>query len=174
MSDASSSTASKQLAPLSASLLSSSTPLDARFRALFTLKGLATSNASTAAAVIEILGKGFDDDSALLKHEVAYCLGQLADARAVPKLQQVVEDVRQDAMVRHEAAEALGAISAQDALPLLRKYAQMESEDISVRETCELAIKKIEWDHSDEGRLHRAQEAETRKKAAEAGAGGHE
>ena len=34
----------------------------------------------------------FGDKSALLKHEVAYCLGQLGDARAVAKLVDVLAD----------------------------------------------------------------------------------
>jgi hypothetical protein len=53
---------------------------------------------------------GFADDSALLKHECAYCLGQMQDDRALPVLTRVLEDSQQDVMVRHEAGEALGAI----------------------------------------------------------------
>ena len=34
----------------------------------------------------------FGDKSALLKHELAYCLGQLGDARAVAKLVDVLAD----------------------------------------------------------------------------------
>lgn len=45
---------------------------------------------------------GFSDASALLKHECAYCLGQLQDPYAIPYLTQVLKDVHQDAMVRHE------------------------------------------------------------------------
>lgn len=53
-------------------------------------------------------------------------------------------------MVRHEAAEALGALSSESSLPLLRRYLGDESRE--VRETCEVAIGKIEWDYSDEGK----------------------
>lgn len=53
-------------------------------------------------------------------------------------------------MVRHEAAEALGALSSESSLPLLKRYLWDESRE--VRETCELAIGKIEWDHSEEGK----------------------
>ncbi len=155
---------------LANSLHSSGTPLDARFRALFTLKGLATSNSSLTGEVIALLGKGFEDDSALLKHELAYCLGQIADLRAVPTLEAVVQDTRQDVMVRHEAAEALGAISSYESLPLLRKHETLEGEDVSVKETCELAVRKIEWDHSEEGKKERAEAAE-RKRQAEASGG---
>lgn len=49
-------------------------PLKERFRALFTLKNLG------GAAAIKAIAKCFTDDSALLKHELAYCLGQMQDA----------------------------------------------------------------------------------------------
>ena len=159
---------SPQLARLSKALLSSSEPLSARFRALFTLKNLAVTDASLTEDVITLLGESFADDSALLKHELAYCLGQIADLRAVPKLERVVQDKSQDVMVRHEAAEALGAISSLGSLPLLKQYEKAEGEDSSVRETCELAIRKIEWDHSEEGKKARELDALAKKKAAEA------
>lgn len=124
--------------------------LDARFRTLFTLKGLGMAEENRM-RVIDIVSKGFADDSALLKHELAYVLGQLQDVRAIPKLERVLGDMSEHAMVRHEAAEALGAISSPDALPLLRKFLA-EDADVSVRETCDLAVRKIELDNSDTGR----------------------
>lgn len=83
-------------------------------------------------------------DSALLKHELAYVLGQMQDARAIPTLTKVLEDGEEHAMVRHEAAEAMGAIADPVALPILEKY--REDKDVSVRETCELAIRKIQYE----------------------------
>lgn len=53
-------------------------------------------------------------------------------------------------MVRHEAAEALGALSSESSLPLLRRY--LDDPAREVRETCEVAIGKIEWDMSEEGK----------------------
>ncbi|WFD34458.1 deoxyhypusine monooxygenase [Malassezia cuniculi] len=136
---------------LEASLLNASgnVKLDARFRTLFTLKGLGMAEENRM-RVIEIISKGFTDDSALLKHELAYVLGQLQDVRAIPKLESVLSDTEEHAMVRHEAAEALGAISSPTALPVLRKF--LEDSDVSVRETCDLAVRKIELDNSDTGR----------------------
>ena len=46
-------------------------PLKERFRALFTLKNIGGLES------IDSISKAFDDKSALLKHEVAYCLGQV-------------------------------------------------------------------------------------------------
>lgn len=81
------------------SLVDPQQPLQARFRALFTLRGLG------GPAAIAWISRAFDDDSALLKHELAYCLGQLQDPRAVPVLVDVLRDTRQEPMVRHEAGE---------------------------------------------------------------------
>ncbi|PWN32530.1 ARM repeat-containing protein [Meira miltonrushii] len=130
---------------LAASLQDSSgnEPLDARFRALFTLKGLAPNDTQK---VINIIDKAFDNnDSALLKHELAYVLGQIQDERAITCLERVLRDAKEHPMVRHEAAEAMGAISSQRALPILNEF--LQDENVSVRETCELALEKIEYDH---------------------------
>ncbi|SNX81632.1 probable Deoxyhypusine hydroxylase [Melanopsichium pennsylvanicum] len=129
---------------------SGSIPLDQRFRSLFTIKGLAATSDAHMQRAISVISTAFEDDSALLKHELAYVLGQLQDARALPTLKRVLEDLAQDAMVRHEAAEAMGAISDPSVLPVLEQYKQ--DKDVSVRETCELAISKITFDNSQEGK----------------------
>jgi len=87
-------------------------------------------------------------DSSLLRHELAYILGQLRDSRACPLLMSVVEDEEDGILVRHEAAEALGAIGDKVALPVLEKYSQHASRDIS--ETCKIAIDLIHWRESGE------------------------
>lgn len=68
----------------------------------------------------------------------------MQDVRAIETLTAVLEDTVEHAMVRHEAAEAMGAIADPSALPILQKY--RNDDDVSVRETCELAIKKIEYE----------------------------
>lgn len=80
-------------------LVDSKQPLQARFRALFTLRGLGGPSA------IAWISRAFGDDSALLKHELAYCLGQMQDPRAIPVLVDVLRDTCQEPMVRHEAGE---------------------------------------------------------------------
>lgn len=141
---------------LEASLLNKSgnVKLDARFRTLFTLKGLASLSEDRMERVIDIISKGFDDDSALLKHEMAYVLGQLKDTRALACLNRILSDEKEHAMVRHEAAEAMGAISSPEALPVLNTY--LHDPDVSVRETCHLAINKIELDNSSTGKEEQA------------------
>lgn len=74
-------------------------PLKERFRALFTLKNLG------GEAAINEISRCFGDDSALLKHELAYCLGQMQNPVAIPHLVKVLEDVAQEPMVRHEAGK---------------------------------------------------------------------
>ena len=95
---------------------------------------------------------GLLDPSPLLKHELAYVLGQLGDDYAIPTLEGVLvnADGRHCSMVRHEAAEALGALSSEKSLPLLRKYFNDPARE--VRETCEIAVGKIEFDISPEGK----------------------
>ena len=46
--------------------------------------------------------KGFSDPSALLKHELAYCLGQMKKTAALPTLESVLRNKSEDPMVRHE------------------------------------------------------------------------
>ncbi|WVQ79672.1 deoxyhypusine hydroxylase [Cryptococcus sp. DSM 104549] len=137
----------EQLSSLSDTLLNTSgaTPLHERFRALFMLKAVGGDE------VVDIIAEGLKDPSPLLKHELAYVLGQLLNHRALPVLSRVLSNPTGEhcSMVRHEAAEALGAIGAAESLPILRKY--MEDENREVRETCEVAVGKIEFDLSEEG-----------------------
>lgn len=174
MSSSSSSTpviTSKTLLDLQSTLLNAkgAIPLAHRFRALFTLKSFGKSTAMVqdnggpvSDAAIRIIAQGFSDPSALLKHELAYVLGQMGNLRAVPVLEQVLGDMHQHAMVRHEvslgswqlvsfwcfsyrskAAEALGALSSTTSEPVLRRY--LTDDERCVRETCEIALSRIEW-----------------------------
>ena len=71
--------------------------------------GLVTYISSYFQALAE-MSKAFEDPSELLKHEVAYCIGQMGMPEAVKILEDVLMDVNQEPIVRHEAGEALGAI----------------------------------------------------------------
>ncbi|KAF9114161.1 hypothetical protein BGX27_011517 [Mortierella sp. AM989] len=121
---------------------SGKTPLHERFRALFTLKALADD------ASVDIIGRAFADESALLKHELAYVLGQMKNPHAHTVLKQVLGTMDEDPMVRHEAAEALGAIGSLESIPILEEYLKDESSVVS--QTCELAIEKIKYDYRKE------------------------
>lgn len=80
-------------------------PLKERFRALFTLKNIGGPTA------IDQIHACFKDSSALLKHELAYCLGQMQDPAAINILMSVLEDLSQEPMVRHEAGTCLACTS---------------------------------------------------------------
>ncbi|KAI9667615.1 MAG: deoxyhypusine hydroxylase [Bathelium mastoideum] len=133
-------------------LVSESQPLARRFRALFALKDLASQQPPTAArsrAAIAAIAAAFTSPSALLKHELAYCLGQTRNLTSVPYLRAVLDDRGEDAMCRHEAAEALGALGDQASLEMLKRIRDEGGEAEVVRETCEIAVERIEWEHSE-------------------------
>jgi len=89
---------------LSSMLVDTSLPLKLRFRILFTLKNLDRQQQSEkTSAVVEAISRAFDDTSALLKHECAYCLGQMGNTYAIAKLIEILNDSNEDSMVRHEA-----------------------------------------------------------------------
>ncbi|KAJ1968446.1 deoxyhypusine hydroxylase, partial [Dispira parvispora] len=109
-----------------------------RFRALFSLKALKDDRS------VNIIAKGFKDPSSLLKHEMAYVLGQMLNPHAIPVLEGVLRDDQQDPMVRHEAAEALGALGHKSVLPVLEEF--YKHPDPVISQTCEIAIARIHHD----------------------------
>ncbi|VEN55950.1 unnamed protein product [Callosobruchus maculatus] len=112
-------------------------PLKERFRALFTLRNIG------GEVSIKCIENCFSDPSALLKHELAYCLGQMQDKKANPVLVRILEDTTQEPMVRHEAAEALGAIGSIESIDVLEKH--KNDPVVEVAETCQLALERIKW-----------------------------
>jgi HEAT repeat protein len=51
---------------------------------------------------------GFPDPSALLKHELAYCLGQMKNKTALETLETILTNEQEDPMVRHEVSFIMG------------------------------------------------------------------
>ncbi|KAJ5088324.1 Deoxyhypusine hydroxylase [Penicillium angulare] len=133
-------------------LVSETEPLARRFRALFSLKYLACLQPPTENTLpaIQAIAAAFASPSALLKHELAYCLGQTRNRDSVSYLQHVVKDVEEDAMCRHEAAEALGALGYPESLGMLKKLRDDANELEIIRETCDIAVDRIEWENSEE------------------------
>jgi len=127
----------EQIDKVGSLLINPNRPLKERFRALFTLKNIGGQYS------IDWIAKAFSDESALLKHEVAYCLGQLQDPLAIPILSSVLEDPKREPIVRHEAAEALAAIGGETVLAILEKH--KDDEVVEVRETCQLALDMLEF-----------------------------
>ena len=94
---------------LSSMLIDTSLPLKLRFRILFTLKSLDVQDsqrdpsADNTSRIVMAICRAFNDTSALLKHECAYCLGQMGNKHALAKLVEILNDSNEDPMVRHEA-----------------------------------------------------------------------
>eukprot|EP00002_Diphylleia_rotans_P001903 TRINITY_DN1111_c0_g1_i2.p2 TRINITY_DN1111_c0_g1~~TRINITY_DN1111_c0_g1_i2.p2 ORF type:complete len:127 (-),score=29.28 TRINITY_DN1111_c0_g1_i2:429-809(-) len=97
---------------------------------------------------LQALCAAFDDESSLLRHEIAYVLGQMQNPHAVEALVSVLRRQNEIGMVRHEAAEALGAISTPECDIELRKYLQ-DPQDV-VRESCVVALDIAEYNASDQ------------------------
>lgn len=148
---------SNPVTPLRAALTSEKTPLAVRYRALFSLKHYASENPPTSDTIpaIQAIAAAFASPSTLLKHELAYCLGQTRNLASVPFLRGILEDRGEDAMCRHEAAEALGALGDWDSLELLKGFRDKEGEVEVVRETCEIAVGRIEWEYSAQKKAER-------------------
>lgn len=110
--------------------------LKSRFRALFELR-----NINTDAAVREI-EMAFSTDSVLLKHELAYVLGQMQNTTALPFLRRVLESEQEDVVVRHEAAEAIATFGNPEYICVLEKYTGPNTPK-SLAETCLVGIQNI-------------------------------
>ena len=108
-----------------------------RMRALFALRNVGGPDA------LDALAAAFSSDSALLKHEIAYVMGQMQDSYAVSCLVERLSDHDEDLMVRHEAAEALGAIGDRAAIDTLMLY--RDDPEPVISESCEVAIDLLEW-----------------------------
>ena len=139
----------KTVAQLEAVLLDPKRSMFDRYRAMFALRNLETEEA------VASLAKGFNDESALFKHEIAFVFGQMQHKASIAALRDVLQLEGEHAMVRHEAAEALGSVSATHgceelALPTLQRYTHADEtsgadrvqrvENAIVRESCEVAL----------------------------------
>lgn len=131
-------------------LTSEDIPLARRFRALFSLKHLASQHPPTAQTVpaIDAIAAALPTPSELLKHELAYCLGQCGQPEAIPILRRALEDPDEAEICRHEAAEALGALGDEDSLALLKKFRDATDVPATIRETCDIAVARIEWQYA--------------------------
>ena len=92
-----------------------------------------------------------DTSSPLLRHEVAFVLGQLQHPSSIPALEESLSRLDEHAMVRHESAEALGAIEGtcedwERIESILTKY--QKDFDQAVAESCVVALDAADyWGH---------------------------
>ena len=108
-----------------------------RMRVVFKFRNVRTVDSCLA------LCEAFSTKSALLRHELAYVLGQMQMEEALPALVGRLSDVDEHVMVRHEAAEALGAIGDLSAKPILERF--LSDSYIEVSESCEVALDLLDW-----------------------------
>jgi deoxyhypusine monooxygenase len=121
-----------------AQLIDQSLPLFTRYRAMFKLRDWNTPEA------IEALILGFNDSSALFRHEIAYVFGQLSNPLAETALIKVMNDKNEHSMVRHEAAEALGSIADNDTVVNCLRDG-LNDDDRVVKESCQVAMDTYEY-----------------------------
>jgi len=136
--------ADSKVASLEKELVDSTTSLSSKYRILFSLRNIKGTNAHKAMLA------GLGDSSALYRHEVAYCLGQRQDPAAIEALTHILNDVTEHPMVRHEAGEALGAIGTPECMVPLMEH--QDDSVLEVAQTCQLAIQRIRFFQSDEGK----------------------
>lgn len=120
-------------------------PMFERYRAMFSLR-----NRGGAAAVEQLCRSLVEDTSSpLLRHEVAYVLGQLQHPTSVEALEKSLRRADEHKMVRHEAAEALGAIDGRwsDVERILTEFTK-DADDV-VRESCLVGLDAADyWGHN--------------------------
>ena len=127
----------KDVEILKLQLLDENNQMFLRMRAVFSLRNNGTDEACLA------LCSAFVTKSALLRHELAYVLGQMQNVVAIPTLIERLSDLEEHIMVRHEAAEAMGAIGDDSAKPILENF--LNDENIEVAESCEVALDLLNW-----------------------------
>ena len=129
-----------QLKELRTILLDEDEKMFQRMRSVFKLRNIRSAESCL------ILCEAFNSESALLRHELAYVLGQMQMDEALPTLIRILSDDKEHVMVRHEAAEALGAIGNHQAIPTLKQF--LTDEHIEVSESCEVALDLLDWVHN--------------------------
>mmetsp|Transcript_26517 Transcript_26517/g.39228 ORF Transcript_26517/g.39228 Transcript_26517/m.39228 type:complete len:352 (+) Transcript_26517:132-1187(+) len=118
-----------------------------RYRAMFSLR-----NKGGEKCVLQLCrALTTDTSSALLRHEVAYVLGQMQHPASVEALETSLRRQDEHDMVRHESAEALGAIEGrwEDCEKILQEFA--EDKNIVVSESCLVALDAADyWGHTNQ------------------------
>ena len=93
-----------------------------RMRALFALRNIGGKPA------VDSLADAFESSSALLKHEIAYVLGQMQDDNAVPYLIERLEDLEED--VTSNGSSTISKELAQNLSRLSKSNARMDSGEL--------------------------------------------
>jgi deoxyhypusine monooxygenase len=131
-------------------LLDTTLPLFLRYRAMFGLRDLASPpDLPSAIPAVLALAKGFSDQSALFRHEIAFVFGQLSHPASIPALTAALGDLTEASMVRHEAAEALGSLGEEAGVEDILKRFLNDKEQV-VRESVVVALDMAEFEKGEE------------------------
>jgi deoxyhypusine monooxygenase len=135
---------------LEKTLLDTKLPLFQRYRAMFALRDLSSPpDLPTAVPAVHALARGFDDPSALFRHEIAFVFGQLSHPASIPSLTKALSNTTEESMVRHEAAEALGSLGDEEGVEdTLRKF--LNDPEQVVRDSCIVALDMAEFEKNGE------------------------
>ena len=117
---------------------------------MFALRDLASPpDIPSAVPAIEALAAGFNDPSALFRHEIAFVFGQLSHPASIPSLVATLSKTDEASMVRHEAAEALGSLGDEPGVEDILKTFLDDPEQI-VRESVVVALDMAEYEKNGE------------------------
>lgn len=104
-------------------LLDPETSLSGKYKCLFSLRTVTDSDHKPSLKAVKALGEALrkEDSSALLRHEIAFVIGQLAFGMCASLIPDCIESLKasvknpeEHCMVRHEAAIALGSIAGEN------------------------------------------------------------
>lgn len=117
---------------------------------MFGLRDLASPpNLPTAVPAVHALAKGFEDPSALFRHEIAFVFGQLSHPASIPALSTALGNLKEESMVRHEAAEALGSLGEEEGVEdILKRF--LDDKEQVVRESVVVALDMAEFEKGGE------------------------
>lgn len=135
----------KTISSVSNTLHSEETSLSQKFYALDIL------GAITEPESVHAIESCLSDDSVVIKHKALFRLGQICYHRpgskasdlALPLLYDMLSKNEEHLLVRHEAGEMLGGLGLKESISHLQLFLNDLTSEVA--ETCELAIRQIEW-----------------------------
>eukprot|EP00658_Telonema_sp_P-2_P071996 TRINITY_DN61192_c0_g1_i2.p1 TRINITY_DN61192_c0_g1~~TRINITY_DN61192_c0_g1_i2.p1 ORF type:complete len:310 (-),score=68.12 TRINITY_DN61192_c0_g1_i2:124-1053(-) len=115
-------------------------PITDKYQALF----MAQQCTPSTAVLLETLSQALlSERSVLMRHEIAYLMGQIGDVMAVPELRRLLHSTEEDEVTRHEAAEGLAAIDPEKCIQDFERYTAGGEGTHLLAQTCELALEAI-------------------------------
>jgi len=96
-------------------------------------------------ALVECLGKSLsvETKSILMRHEIAFTLGQTETEAALETLKHILIDDNEDEVTRHEAAESIALIDSRPFEKLLKRFARERDRNPILADTSILALEGL-------------------------------